>query len=311
MSFPLAHPVDTTRIDADTIVTYPDGDLTSTGTVLIAQPVGDGRTAIVLDRTAFHAVDPVWPDQPADDGTLSVDGVVHPVVGAVVGAIDGENLFVGDAPVRTGTEGWAFVVCHFVEDADGLTPGTPVTVTVDPALRRALSAGHTGCHLASLALNAALAGLWSKEVQLDGRGSPNFDQLAITESRILPDGSLDTYRIGKSLRKKGFQAAELAGALDTVEAAANELLAGWLATGAAVSIARDGDGLGERRTWRCDLPDGTVEIPCGGTHLRSLSELASVTVDLDLHEAEGALELRMRTAGTLSAAGTAEPPREH
>lgn len=298
MSFPLAHPFATDR--ADTIVTYPDGDVTSTGTVLIAQPVEGGRTAIVLDRTAFHAVDPVWPDQPADEGTLSADGAVHPVVGAVVGAIDGENLFVGDAPVRTGTEGWAFVVCHLVDDAAGLAPGTPVTVTVDPAVRRALSAGHTGCHLASLALNAALAGLWSKDVLVDGRGNPNFDQLAITESRILPDGSLDTYRIGKSLRKKGFQAAELAGALSGVEAAGNALLAGWLATGAAVSIARDGDGLGERRTWRCQLPDGTVEIPCGGTHLRSLSELDSVTVAFELDEADGAVELRMRTTATLS-----------
>jgi alanyl-tRNA synthetase len=298
MSFPLAHPVDTTSIDADTIVTYPDGDVTSTGTVLIAQPVEGGRTAIVLDRTAFHAVDPVWPDQPADQGTLSVDGVVHPVAGAVVGAIDGESLFVGDAPVRTGTEGWAFVVCHLVEDAAGLEPGTPVTVTVDPAVRRALSAGHTGCHLASLALNGALASLWSKEVVVDGRGNPNFDQLAITESRILPDGSLDTYRIGKSLRKKGFQAAELAEALAGVETAANAQLAEWLSTGAAVSIVRDGDGLGERRTWRCTLPDGTVEIPCGGTHLRSLAELESVVVSLALEEADGALELRMRTEAT-------------
>lgn len=298
MSFPLAHPFATDR--ADTIVTYPDGDVTSTGTVLIAQPVEGGRTAIVLDRTAFHAVDPVWPDQPADEGTLSADGAVHPVVGAVVGAIDGENLFVGESPVRTGTEGWAFVVCHLVDDAAALAPGTPVTVTVDPAVRRALSAGHTGCHLASLALNAALAGLWSKEVPVDGRGNPNFDQLAITESRILPDGSLDTYRIGKSLRKKGFQAAELAGALSGVEAAANALLAGWLATGAAVSIARDGHGLGERRTWRCQLPDGTVEIPCGGTHLRSLSELDSVTVAFELDEADGAVELRMRTTSTPS-----------
>lgn len=298
MSFPLAHPYATDR--ADTIVTYPDGDVTSTGTVLIAQPVEGGRTAIVLDRTAFHAVDPVWPDQPADEGTLSADGAVHPVVGAVVGAIDGENLFVGESPVRTGTEGWAFVVCHLVDDAAALAPGTPVTVTVDPAVRRALSAGHTGCHLASLALNAALAGLWSKEVPVDGRGNPNFDQLAITESRILPDGSLDTYRIGKSLRKKGFQAAELAGALSGVEAAANALLARWLATGAAVSIARDGDGLGERRTWRCQLPDGTVEIPCGGTHLRSLSELDSVTVAFELDEADGAVELRMRTTSTPS-----------
>jgi alanyl-tRNA synthetase len=283
---------------ADTIVTYPDGDLASTGTVVHVEPLGDGRAAVVLDRTAFHPVDPVWPDQPADVGTLTVNGVGHPVLDAVVGASDGTTLHIGDAPVRTGTEGWAFVVCHLVADTAGIEPGAEATVTVEPDARRALSAGHTSCHLASLALNEALSGLWTKEVPTDGRGNPNFDQLAITESRILPDGSLDTYRIGKSLRKKGFPAAELPGRLAEVSATANELLAGWVASGAPVSIVRAGDGLGERRTWRCELADGAVEIPCGGTHLHALTELAGIRVGLETSDAEGALELRMRTEAT-------------
>ena len=279
----------------DTVVTYPDGDLTSTGTVLHLEPLEDGRTAVVLDRTAFHPVDPVWPDQPADAGSLSVDGRTFEIVDAVVGATDGSTLYVGNAPVRTGTEGWAFVVCHLIEDASDLEPGATATVTVDGERRRALSAGHTACHLASLALNDALAPLWTKEAPVDGRGRPNFDQLAITSSRILPDGSLDEYRVGKSLRKKGFAAAELAGRMEEVSRAIDETLAGWVAAGAPIAIVRDGDGLGERRRWRADLPDGVVEIPCGGTHLRSLSELRSVTVSLELSEADGALALTMRT----------------
>lgn len=283
---------------SDTIVTYPDGDLTSTGIVTLVEPLPDGRTAVVLDRTAFHPVDPVWPDQPADSGTISVDGTAHPVVDAVVGGTDGSALFVGDMPVRTGTEGWTFLVCHLVEDATGLEPGTPVTVDVDPERRRALSAGHTACHLASLALNEALTELWSKDVATDGRGHPDFDRLAITESRILPFGSLDTYRVGKSLRKKGFAAAELPGRLPDVARRADELLEAWVSTAAAVSIARDEDALSARRSWRCDLPDGIVQIPCGGTHLRSLAELAAVHVDLQCSEVDGAVELRMRTTAT-------------
>ena len=81
---------------ADTVVTYPDGDLASTGTVLHVEPLADGRSAVILDRTAFHPVDPVWPDQPADAGTLTVDGRAVTVVGAVVGATDGTTLHVGD-----------------------------------------------------------------------------------------------------------------------------------------------------------------------------------------------------------------------
>lgn len=280
---------------ADTAVTYPDGDLASIGTVLHVQSLDDGRTAVLLDRTAFHAVDPVWPDQPADAGALVVDGRSVPVVGAVVGATDGTTLHVGDAPVRTGTPGWAFVVCHLVEDAAGIEPGVTAQVEVDPELRRALSTGHTACHLASLALDDALAALWTKEVPLDGRGKPAFDQLAIASSRILPDGSVDEYRIGKSLRKKGFAAAELPAALAGATEAANALLAQWVAAGddVAISIERDGDGLGERRRWRASLPDGTVEIPCGGTHLRSLHGLSAIHVDLD-YDAE-ASSLTMRT----------------
>lgn len=279
----------------DTIVTYPEGDLTSTGTVVHLTDLDDGRFAVVLDRTAFHPVDPVWPDQPADTGRIAVDGHAHPVLDAVVGASDGERLYIGDAPVRTGTEGWAFVVCHLVADASGLEPGAPVTVDVDPEARRALSAGHTACHLASLALNEALADLWTKEVRADGRGRPDFDQLAIVSSRILPGGSLDVYRIGKSLRKKGFAAAGLAERLPAVAAAVEETLAGWVASEATVAIVRSGDGLSDRRLWRCELPEGTVELPCGGTHLRSLAELSGIGVELELTEAEGALELRMRT----------------
>lgn len=279
----------------DTVVTYPDGDLTSTGIVVHTAPLPDGRTAVVLDRTAFHAVDPVWPDQPADIGTIAVDGRARPIVDAVVGATDGTSLHVGDAPVRTGTEGWSFVVCHLVDDAVGLEPGAPVTVEVDAATRRALSAGHTACHLASLALNEALAPLWTKEVPLDGRGRPDFDRLAIVSSRILPDGSRDEYRIGKSLRKKGFPAADLPARLDDVVQAANASLAGWVASGAAVALRREADGLGDRRFWTCALPDGTASIPCGGTHLRSLAELEAVEVALEAVEADGALTVVMTT----------------
>jgi alanyl-tRNA synthetase len=267
---------------ADTIVTYPDGDTTSTSTVLHTETLADGRVAVLLDRTAFHPVDHTWPDQGADRGTL--DG--QPVLDAIVGATDGTQLHIGrDIPVRKGEAGWAFVVVHMVaKPVQG-----EVEVVVDADYREALSTGHTACHLASLALNHALAGAWSKEVALDAAGSPNFDALAIETSTIVPDGSVDVYRIGKSLRKKGFVPSALDG---EIEAAANTRLAELLATHAAVGIEREGLGLADRRFWVC----GDYRIPCGGTHRSSVDDLGALQIQLKRTEADGAIELVMTTS---------------
>lgn len=277
----------------DTAVTYPSGATVSTGTALHSEPLGDGRSAVILDVTSAHPVDSAWPDQPADRGTLVVGADTVALLDCVVGATDGEALYLaGDIPVRKGTEGWAFVVAHVIDGS--IADGATVEVRVDADFRHALSAGHTACHLASLALNSALADAWTKEVPLDGLGHPNFDSVAIESSTISENGSVDLYRIGKSLRKRGFTVAALDD-LGAVATAVNARLAEWVATDAAVTISRDGDGLTSRREWRCELPGHPVSIPCGGTHLGSLSELASITIGLATDEVAGAVELRMMT----------------
>ena len=278
-----------------TVVTYPAGATSSRGTVVHVADAGDGRTAVVLDETAFHPIDTAWPDQPADHGTLGVGGAEVVVLDAVVGATQGETLLLGPAvPVRTGTEGWTFVVAHLVENGAAVAPGDTVNVTVDAAYRAALSAGHTACHLASLALDAALADAWRKEAPTDALGGPAFDALAIQESRILPDGSRDVYRIGKSLRRKGFDPDAL-GDLDALAARVDAELADWIAAGGAVRIERDGDTLADRRTWVCELPGAEARIPCGGTHVASLHELSAATVAFTSAPVEGGLELVMIT----------------
>ncbi|MFE5409918.1 metal-dependent hydrolase [Microbacterium sp. NPDC056569] len=278
-----------------TVVTYPAGAVSSRGTVLHVADAGDGRTAVVLDETAFHPVDTAWPDQPADRGTLRVGDVELVLVDAVVGATQGDGLLLGpDVPVRTGTEGWTFVVAHLVENGALVAAGDTVDVTVDAAYRTALSAGHTACHLASLALDAALADAWRKDAPTDALGAPAFDALAIQESRILPDASRDAYRIGKSLRRKGFDPDTLDD-LDALAARVDAQLAEWIAAGGAVRIERDGDTLADRRSWVCELPGGEARIPCGGTHVASLHELAAVTVAFTSTTVEGGLELVMTT----------------
>lgn len=278
-----------------TSITYPSGALTSTGVVVgIADGGGDGRSAVILDTTAFHPIDTAWPDQPADRGTLRWGRGAAQVVDAVVGATDGGELLLGPAvPVRTGTDGWTFVVAHLV---DGAAPeiGDSVEVDVDPVHRAALSAGHTACHLASLALDEALADAWRKEVPADALGSPAFDSLAISESRIVPHGSRDVYRIGKSLRRKGFDPESLAD-LGGLAARVNTRLAEWITTDGAVHVEADGPALADRRTWVCELPEGRAQIPCGGTHVSALSQLGRAEVSFDLRPVDGGLELVMTT----------------
>ncbi|MET0736077.1 MAG: metal-dependent hydrolase [Microbacterium sp.] len=283
---------------AATVVSYPSDETASRGTVVHIADAGDGRTAVVLDRTAFHPVDTAWPDQPADRGLIRLaDGTAVPILDAVVGATQGDDLLLGPAvPVRTGTEGWTFVVAHLVDGAP-VAEGDTVDVEVDAAHRAALSAGHTACHLASLALDAALADAWRKEVQADALGAPAFDALAIQESRIIPHGSRDVYRVGKSLRRRGFDPA----AFDDPAALAARVdaqLAEWIRAGGAVRIERDGDELAARRAWVCDVDGTEARIPCGGTHVSSLSELATATVSFEVAPADGGLEVVMTTTAT-------------
>ncbi|MFC4006340.1 metal-dependent hydrolase [Nonomuraea purpurea] len=267
-----------------TDVTFPGGRTSGRSPLVGAVPVGDLH-GLVVAETPFHPLDHTWPDQPADRGVIG--GL--PVVDCVTGAQSNTGeVFLGDAiPVRRGSEGWQWLVVHVAETP--LPVGEEVDLEVDAAFRAALSAGHTSCHLAALALNAALAQCWRKEAPLDRLGHPDFDQAAITSSRISPHGSVDVYRLGKSLRKKGFAVD----ALDWAEVAGrvNERLEAWVAADAPVRLDVPGPGLTARRTWHCSLPEGEASIPCGGTHVGRTGELGRVEVEFTLEEAA----LTMRT----------------
>ncbi|MBO0897022.1 metal-dependent hydrolase [Arthrobacter sunyaminii] len=280
----------------DTTVTYPAGAVESSGTVLHVSDA-DGARVVLLDTTAVHPVDAGWPDQGADRAVLTTaDGTSHEVRDAVVAATDGTDLFLGaDVPVKKGTEGWAFTVAHLLPAGAAVREGDSVRIDVDAAYRSALSAGHTACHLASLALNRQLAKAWKKDVLTDAAGNPNFDALAIETSTITEHGSTDVYRLGKSLRRKGFVPDALLADLPAAEAGINAILADWTATGAEVRIECDGVGLTDMRRWSVDLPGGTVSIPCGGTHAASLKETGGIQVTLTAEEGDGAVTVTMDT----------------
>ena len=280
-------------IDSDTLITYPDGATAGTGTVVHVERLPDDRWATVLDETSAHPVDPTWPDQGPDLGVLVVDGVRHELLDCRIGASQDGVLHVGDRlPERLGTPGWHFVVVHVL--ADPLPLGATVAVEIDASHREQLSRGHTACHLASLALNSAVADLWSKPARVDSLGRPDFDQAAIQSSVIRHAGSTDVYRLGKSLRRSGFDTARLRDELPAITERIDALLALWIGADAAVRIERADSLLSTRRSWRCDVtPGGDATIPCGGTHVTRLSDLGRVHVHLTLDD--DGTGLRMET----------------
>lgn len=268
-----------------TTVTFPSGALTEETTVADVRPHAGG-SVVILQQTPFHPVDHTWPDQPGDTGTLTADGTTVRVANTVMVAIDDAGvLAVGEEiPVKRGADGWDWHVGHLVAEPVTWGAGTTVQATVDGTLRAGLSRGHTACHLASLALDAALAELWHKDPGIDPLGSPNFEARAGASSQIHPDGSVDTYRLGKSLRKAGFRPDDLAASLAQREAQINDLLAAWVASSGRSWIEVEGDTIADRCTWHCALPAGEAHFLCGGTHVDSLDAFASITVALDLSD---------------------------
>ncbi|PTT45469.1 hypothetical protein [Aeromonas sp. HMWF016] len=241
-------------------------------------------TLLVTDLTPFHPQSHLWPDQPGDMGHARWEGGEAAIGPCRMGAIspDGELFVDAEIPVKRGAEGWRFVVVHPLAGDHTLPIGSRIELQVDRAARHTLSLGHSGCHLAALALNRVLIPYWRKEVsEHDALGQPDFDRLAIQSSRVEPCGSREQYRIGKSLRKKGVNSEALLADLALIAEKVNQQLADWIAAGGEIRRSRAGEAIIDSRYWHCTLEGQEVTIPCGGTHVASLAELGEVRVTLN------------------------------
>jgi alanyl-tRNA synthetase len=230
---------------------------------------------------------------------MSVAG--NPRVPVEMAVLVGVNVASGalrlnaDKGIKRADAGWQWSVGHVVgrQAIPGLEVGQPIELFVDHAYRRAIACGHTGCHVAAIALNAVTATYWDKAIRLDTLGNPDTDQQLIGESRIVEYGSVDRYRIGKSARKAGLASERFWGDFDgfgaLIEQRANELVADIR----RISVEPVGTSFHERRMWKASLADRTLEMPCGGVHASDPRMLQPMSVRL---ERLGADEFQMTTS---------------
>lgn len=274
-----------------TIVTFPKGEIRGASRVLNVATSQDKRIALLLESTPFHPVDRHWPDQPADKGSLSFlgNGKTFNVIDCEILAsnIETGEVIIGKDVPKAEKSKWNFIVGHIIE-SDDTDPASlidsEVMAEVDATYRKQLCLHHSASHLAAFALNLATRGYWSKDASKDTLGSPNFDQLAMESSFIHADRCEDTYRFGTTIKKKnGLKVEEIFKDVAKIQDQVNETLRGWLSNQSKVEILTEGGNkLNDTRKWHCELPVGTAEMPCGGTHVSSLSEIASIDYTLNV-----------------------------
>lgn len=292
-----------TGLSSGTVVTFAGGSLGETARVVFAAEVAGEHLAVTV-RSPFHPQSLSWPDQPGDRGWLILaDGRRAAVLDSREALLNRATgiLATGDAAraLKRGDPDIAAVVLHVLDAA--VAPGEVVTLEVDGPFRHALSLQHTGVHLAALALNQCAAPFWTKTSDdSDSLGAPNLDKAAVTQSQIGAGASTDGYRLGKSLRKKGFDAAAFLSDLPGRAAVINETLRQMLTTPAPVVLTPGEGPLGDRRLWSTRLNGVEVSMPCGGTHVARLSDLAAVEVSLAPTEDGFVMVTQSRAATTAS-----------
>ena len=289
------------------MVTYPSGSLRENATVLLVvpdpRPAAEQQLLVITDVTPFHPLDPLWPDQPADHGELLVGNQVYAVCDtATVAQRANGPVMVDDAiDARRDEPDVLFLVAHVVDAAatPHLAVDAQVTLAVDGVRRLRLSAAHTACHLLAYALNEATHDLWKKPSHTDSRGHHDFDEATCVHTRHYVGGSIDNYRLGKSLRKRGFDSTRFLDELPTIVGEVNHTLASWIASDAAVRIDCSGPRLTDRRQWICETAGGTAHMPCGGTHVQRLGEIDSMSAVASFDSEAGILTIRneVRTKG--------------
>lgn len=267
--------------ERETIVTFPSGSERENAIVTKITEYQD-NVVVVTDQTPFHPIDPWWPDQPSDRGWLIIEGRSMRVTGAILVGINSPSgeIRLGDiSSIKRSDASWKWCVGHIVRlEGVDLPVGTGCELVVDSPFRAAIAVGHSACHVAALALNAALNKFWRKEAARDSWGNVDFDQMAIQRSTIESYGSVDQYRIGRAVRKSGFKADEFWKEFDEIPREIIRLANDIAQSGSKITVEPDHVTFAARRTWSIQYRGAQLSIPCGGVHPRSLGEIRGINI---------------------------------
>lgn len=284
-----------------TIVSYPGGRCEDEGELVAVVPTSlhGGCFGVVLDRSCFHPKDFRWPDQPSDKGHLLLNGQQLDVIEAVKGHLDSDGQWYLDQEIELKRDEAAdatLCVVHLVRVDCSDQMGVRAKVVVDKAYRFAVSVGHTASHIMGLAFNEVLAGYWRKEVALDERGFPDFSEYALQCSKVFELGGRDRFRLGKSLKKRGFNNQDFWDNLVEVEVSLNESIGAMVVDESVCFEMMPNEGpLTARRYWQMQTADREepVCLPCGGTHLQDLSAIESIHCELSRDESNLLVDVKV------------------
>ena len=213
-----------------------------------------------------------------------VDFDLTGVIEATITTKEGDFAIFPETPKRRVEADDAFeAVVHIIGGSVPVAIGAQIGFRADRDFRKRLSRGHSICHLQAIALNQILADYWKKSVdKVDSLGHPDFDQIAITSSKIYENYSVDVYRMGRSLRKKGFDVERLLNSQEEIRSASEAQLRTWVSSGYEIEVFGGEGRLGDRRMWSCKMENVAASIPCGGTHVPNTLEIGSAEIEWTL-----------------------------
>ncbi|MBD2795862.1 hypothetical protein ID856_04830 [Xenorhabdus sp. 18] len=245
---------------------------------------------VITDNSPFYPKNYKWGDQKSDRGVITFSHHELNIIRTYTAAIiDGQIYIDQNIPNKLNAED-KLIPAHYLASLNGLEAqfiiGEKVKLSVDAETRHKISAAHSMAHFMSLALNKAANKYWNKGYETDSLGNFNLDKAAIFKSSISELKSIDIYRFGKSIKKKGFDKSSFMENIDHACEEINITLNNWLAMGSEIQVEYTSKNIQDLRLWKSTVENHPVVIPCGGTHIRNTAEIKDVKVEINPGESD-------------------------